>query len=221
MTHQNQKGAMVGAISFAILSVLMLGLHTSGMLVSLDQAAFEWVAAVRSELLTSFLSALTFLGGGTALAPLGLIVIVICFYKGYRQEALAVFLTLLTIFLLNEGMKAYFARPRPALFHLIEVPASFSFPSGHAMVGTAFYLLLAVILRNGFREKIWSWIIQPAAFLLVALVAASRVYLGVHYVSDVICGFCLSMIFYFLARFALAKWSDRHREMSATLESVR
>lgn len=221
MTRHAQKGALLGASGFAILSVLLVGLHISGVLASFDQAAFEWVSAIRTDWLTAFLGILTFWGGGIALAFVGLIVMLVCFYKGQRAEALVIFLTLLSAFLLNEGMKAYFARPRPTLFHLVELPTSFSFPSGHAMVGTAFYLLLAFILHNGLRDKSWSWLIQPAAILLVILIASSRVYLGVHYFSDVICGFSLSMIFYFLSRYALVQWSDRHREAPAVLESAR
>jgi len=223
MTRHAEKGALLGAFVFLILSVLLVGLHISGLLISLDQTAFEWVSAIRTDWLTAFLGMLTFWGGGIALALVGLIVMLVCFCKGQRVEALVIFLTLLSAFLLNEGMKAYFARPRPTLFHLVELPASFSFPSGHAMVGTAFYLLLAVVLHNGLRDKNWSWLIQPAAILLVILIASSRVYLGVHYFSDVICGFSLSIMVYFFSRFALVQWSDRHRdrEAPAVLESVR
>ncbi|MCM3080291.1 hypothetical protein [Brevibacillus invocatus] len=80
---------------FAVLSILMLGLHISSALTAADRLAFEWMEVIRADWITTFLNALTFLGGASALAPLGIIVVIVCFLKGYRSEALTIFLTLL------------------------------------------------------------------------------------------------------------------------------
>lgn len=215
------RSLQLGIVCFAILSVLMLGLHIGGALATADRLAFEWMKVVRADWITTFLSALTFLGGASALAPLGIILVIVCFLKGYRTEALMIFLTLLVAYLLNEGMKAYFARPRPEGIHLIDLPTSYSFPSGHAMVGAAFYLILAFILKGWYKEKSWSSLIQPAAIVLVFLLAASRVYLGVHYLSDVLTGFCLSMVLYFGARITYHRWEKRRSAIVSPLETSR
>lgn len=210
-----------GFFGFAVLSVLMLGLHISGALTAVDRIAIEWMKVVRVEWLTSFLSSLTFWGGASALAPLGAVIVIVCLIKGYRAEALTIFLTLLLGYLFNEGMKAYFARPRPEGIHLIELPSSYSFPSGHAMVGAFFYLILAFFLKGRYKEKRWSPLITPVALMLVLVLVASRVYLGVHYLSDVLTGFCLAMALYFGVRMAYHRWEQKKHATVSSLVSTR
>jgi undecaprenyl-diphosphatase len=90
--------------------------------------------------------------------------------------------------LLNELLKAAFARPRPPLaFHLTEV-RSMSFPSGHAMESAIIYLTLAALLARLVRPRLLRLYFIGLAFLLTFLVGVSRVYLGVHYPTDVLAG---------------------------------
>jgi membrane-associated phospholipid phosphatase len=206
------SGLIMGALLFAILSALMIGLYLSGAVSGMDQAAIEFVASFRTEGLTAFFSILTSLGGAAVLAPLGVVLLIAMYVKGYRAEAAAILLTLGVGEVLNELLKAYFARPRPVGVHLIDLPDSYSFPSGHAMISPAFYCMLAYICRYRFREKSWSLFLQPVVFMMVLLLAGSRVYLGVHFLSDVLAGFCLSMVGYFIARFVYVRWMGRRQD---------
>lgn len=215
------KGSQLIAAAAACLavSILLLLSYLTGAWTMLDQTAFAWVAAIRSDWLTSFFHGLTYLGTGSVLAPLGLIIMVAMLVKGYRVEALVIALTLLVAYGLNEGMKAFFARPRPAGFHVIPLPDSYSYPSGHAMVSPAFYLMLAYILHGWYRLKSWNVYIQPAALLLGVLLVISRVYLGVHYASDVLSGFALSLTIYFLARFCYWRWAEEGKAYAPAASS--
>lgn len=206
-------GLIVGAVIFAALSGIMIRLFLTESVAAMDQAAFQLVSSLRSEMLTSFFSGITNLGGGAVLAPLGVVLVIWMYVKGHRAEAAAIALTLVAGDLLNELLKAVFARPRPEGFHLIELPDSFSYPSGHAMVSPAFYGMLAYIISGWLREKRGSLYIQPVVFLFVTLIAVSRVYLGVHYLSDVLTGFCLSMVFYFLTRAGYDRWMEGRRDI--------
>lgn len=202
----------VGAVFFAVMSVVMIGLFLTDRVARIDQLGFGLATAIRSEGVTSFFSALTYLGNAVVLAPLGVVLIVGLFVAHLRAEAVTLILTLGGGELLNELFKAVFARPRPDDFHLILLPDSFSFPSGHAMIAPAFYCMLAYLLSRWQEGRAWASLIQPVIGLMVVLLATSRVYLGVHYPSDVLAGFFLAMSGYLAVRFGY----ERHQENKHT-----
>jgi undecaprenyl-diphosphatase len=191
------------------MSVALICLYMTGKVHGIDEAGFAMATAVRAEMWTSFLGGLTYLGSGIVLAPAGVVLIVAFYAKKRRAEALALLLILAGGELLNELLKAVFARPRPTDFHLIPLPDSFSFPSGHAMIAPAFYCMLAFLVSRWLRGKAWAIIVQIVTILLVLLLGASRVYLGVHYLSDVLTGFCLAMCGYFLVRYGFERHLER------------
>jgi undecaprenyl-diphosphatase len=86
-------------------------------------------------------------------------------------------------------LKLLFARPRPNVFPPLTLETSFSFPSGHTMAAVAFYGLIAILL---WRDHHYGWALLPG--LWVPLVALSRIYLGVHYPSDVLASLAVGTI---------------------------
>jgi len=113
--------------------------------------------------------------------------------KRYRTLALLLVVTLggMTI---SFSMKALFARPRPEFISSLEHVASPSFPSGHSMLSAVVYLTLGTLLArtsNRWRYKIY---FLTMALLLTLLVGISRVYLGVHYPTDVLAGWSAGLI---------------------------
>lgn len=90
--------------------------------------------------------------------------------------------------LLNVGLKHLFARPRPGLPEPLVHITTFSFPSGHAIASTVFYGMLCMLVFAHTRSRAWRAPTLGVAIAMVLLVAFSRVYLGAHYVSDVVAG---------------------------------
>jgi undecaprenyl-diphosphatase len=112
---------------------------------------------------------------------------------------------------ISEGLKIGFNRPRPDLVaHIVEA-TSMSFPSGHAMLSAVTYLTLgALIARTQEKRRLRSYVLG-AAILLTLIIGASRVYLGVHWPTDVLAGWCLGAA-WALACWIAATWLTRDRQ---------
>ncbi len=150
----------------------------------LDEAAFRFAEAHTSPGTTSFMRFITFfatfeflLGAGLSLASYYL------FIRKRRWFSLKVVALALGGTLLNQGLKFFFERPRPTT----EI-ANFSFPSGHAMIGLTFYGVLIYLAWNHFKNKTIRYVVCGFLLLLILLISYSRVYLHVHYATDVIAG---------------------------------
>jgi undecaprenyl-diphosphatase len=115
--------------------------------------------------------------------------------RGWRRGALLVVLTLLGAGLIDFGLKLFFGRARPeAFFEDYPSPISFSFPSGHTLFATAFFGGLAVLLWRRLRGPWARVLVCLAALGLIVLIGFSRIYLGVHYPSDVFGGFAAGTV---------------------------
>ncbi|MFL6562613.1 MAG: phosphatase PAP2 family protein [Bacillus sp. (in: firmicutes)] len=90
-------------------------------------------------------------------------------------------------------LKDYFQRPRPDLEHLVDVK-SYSFPSGHAMVGLIVYFMIAYLLMEEAKSRVGKVTIAVITAILLLLIGASRIILHVHYPTDVIGGYALGYI---------------------------
>ncbi len=145
------------------------------------------VAAQRSAALTDVAKVLTWAGSAFVLVPLALICCVALGWAGLRREALVVALGLGGAILLSDLVKLLVSRSRPPVTHLQAVTGA-SFPSGHATQASAFWFSLVLVLRAAGTPPLVSSVAVAFALMLVLGVAASRVYLGVHYPGDVAAG---------------------------------
>lgn len=113
--------------------------------------------------------------------------------KKYRAMILLV-ATVAGSSLLNEVLKLSFHRTRPSPFFDTELPTSFSFPSGHALMSFCFYSTLAALISARSNSRLVRIIVWAVAALVIAAVGVSRIYLGVHYPSDVVAGYAAAFI---------------------------
>jgi undecaprenyl-diphosphatase len=137
---------------------------------------------------------LTAIGGSTVL---GLVVVVVAGFLVLQtryRTAIVVVITWCSGELLNAVMKHVFNRPRPSIVPHLRVVYTTSFPSGHAMESAIVYLTLAAILMRASQSRVTKIYILGIAVLLTALVGVSRVYLGVHYPTDVLGGWIVGFM---------------------------
>jgi undecaprenyl-diphosphatase len=170
---------------FVVLSVAV----AAGGLVPIDTTAINAMVAIRSDVLTEVASNFTALGSAPVVAAGVLVAVLYCVASGRPRFALAMLGTPIA-FLFCSLVKLVVHRPRPTEA-LIVVPTTFSFPSGHAAASTALFLTLALLAAQGERRTGPRRVIIAAGLGIALMVAWSRVYIGVHYFSDVIGGMLL------------------------------
>ncbi len=145
----------------------------------------------KSDILTNIMKIITFLG--SALSIILLTVLLIIVVNGKRNKILILINVIVTT-LLNQLLKNVFQRGRP-IDSIIE-ESGYSFPSGHSMVSMAFYgFLIYLVYKSNIKYK---GLIIGLLSVLIVLIGISRIYLGVHYPTDVIGGFTLSLSYLLL-----------------------
>jgi membrane-associated phospholipid phosphatase len=180
-------------VAFLLVSLTAFGhivedFLTGDPIVRWDVSFAAWLHEHSSEHLVTVFKVATHAGGFAVLVPLTTAVVLVLHRRGARGDAALVACVMIGITLLNAGLKLAFHRPRPELgfLHL----DTYSFPSGHAAASTAAYGVFAYLLgRNASRGRRIA--LGVAVVLIVAVVDFSRLYLGVHYLSDVLAGSAL------------------------------
>lgn len=149
---------------------------------------------------------LTSVGGPTVLGLVVLVVAGFLMLQTRYRTAVVVLITTATGDALNTGMKHLFNRPRPTIVPHMRVVYSTSFPSGHAMESAIVYLTLAAILMRASDSRLTKMYILGIAVLLTTLVGVSRVYLGVHYPTDVLGGWIIGFMWALICSLAARRF---------------
>lgn len=223
---------IVGGVAVAFAAVLafvgVAHLVTEGETQAFDESVMRWVAAHQWPV--AFYAMREVTGLGTGIVVIAIVGVAAMFLSLTRHKYSAILLLVATIggLVLNNLLKLAFDRPRPQIFSWGTHALSSSFPSGHAMSGAIVCLTIAY-LGARLQQRRWARIVTIGfALALIALIAASRIYLGVHYPSDVIGGavigiawasFCMAML-EVIQKFALRAAPARalREEMPATRE---
>lgn len=149
----------------------------------------------RNIILLNFIKFITYLGNGLTCFILFIPFGIYFYYNNLKKEFIFLLITILLTYMLNELIKHIVLRKRPIEFFVINM-GGFSYPSGHSMNISAFYLTLRYLLA----DKIKSKIINIFIYILILSIAISRVILGVHWPTDVIVGLILGYFCYILAK---------------------
>ena len=162
--------------------------------VSLDRHVDEELNERATPAVTTAMEAVTWLGSTNGLLLLTLAACAVLLARARVRAALLVGLALVGAQVLDALLKVEFARPRPSLAHPVVAQAGgYSFPSGHATASMAVYGALAYLTLTTVRSRPAKTMITAGALLVVVLIGFSRVYLGEHFPSDVIAGWCVGI----------------------------
>lgn len=155
----------------------------------IDTTIYQFLHQFSSTFVTNFFKVVTHLAGGYILVGICIIVFLAIKKKKFFY---IISLNLINTILCNQGLKLLFTRERPPELAVIS-ESGYSFPSGHSMAAMSFYgFLIYITFRSNLSSK-YKWMISVLLSVLILLIGISRIYLGVHYASDVIAGFCISV----------------------------
>jgi undecaprenyl-diphosphatase len=152
------------------------------------------VHAHSTDPLTAVMKFLTFFGSSAVMTPLAILTLALCYLKREFHMLEMLGATFGGALLLEFLIKTAFHRPRPVPFFDLPTPASYSFPSGHALFSFCFFAGLAVVVSPRLASLTAKLAVWAVAVLLILGIGFSRIYLGVHYPSDVLAGYSVGLV---------------------------
>ncbi|KRE66713.1 phosphatase PAP2 family protein [Paenibacillus sp. Soil750] len=193
--------SILSVICFSVVASLIKGRWIA----QFDSRVISAVQGMESPWLTTIMKCFTFIGSTPVVITLSICSLFLLFkFLNHRLE-LVLFLVLVAgTAILNQLLKLVFQRERPTLHRLIE-ESGYSFPSGHSMAAFALYAALSFLLWRHVPSKGGRTIVICISILMILMIGSSRIYLGVHYPSDVV-GAYLASGFWFTFCVWIFQW---------------
>ncbi|QVK11689.1 phosphatase PAP2 family protein [Weissella ceti] len=213
-TNRRWFVALAGLLILAFLTLFLGVWHNSPFIGRIDAVGYDMIFTGSSLVRTHFAEFISLFGNFIVLS---VVVIIMASYMWRKQDKALAQWFAGTFFLVGGvgtlSVKYLVQRPRPA-YHLVN-EIGFSFPSGHAMLSSTFFWLVAgltmvYMMRAAHLTMLTGTLVLLTAFAMIALVCWSRVALGVHYLSDVSAGFCLGSAGILLSTSIGHLWWNRH-----------
>lgn len=198
MKNRN-SGDVVVALAALVLFAALAFAVMQGKAAPFDTAVRNAVHASSFPALTYAMRGITGLGEAVFLVVLGVIIGWRLVSLGQRRQAVFFAIAVLGAEVIDQALKLCFQRPRPDVFFGPQ-PLNYSFPSGHALVSCCFYLALAEILIDDQWSRARKLAVWTLAALLTGAIGLSRVYLGVHYPTDVLGGYAAAIAWLSIVR---------------------
>lgn len=202
---------LLGVIAVGFISFFLLKLRDSFSIGGgkIDRLAISYVNEIKSETLSKIVVFIS--KSGDTIVEIILTILIFCFFYiiNKKKEAFFYALNILGIALISEGLKFIIKRPRPEGKWLVQI-GGYSFPSGHAVIPMFSALLIIYFILSNFRKRILAYILSIFIFIYCGLIGLSRVYVGVHYISDVIGGWMIGFIWAFIVLLFYTKYNKKN-----------
>jgi membrane-associated phospholipid phosphatase len=205
-------------LTVALGYLLEIGWSSDGA-TAFDASVTRWFVDQRSQAWTDVMSVLTWLGSSWVVVPLAVVVVVVLLIVRRRWLALFVALSVSGASLLSVLAKDVIRRERPPIDIRLQQSVSFSFPSGHSTQAAATYFAFAVVVAVLSPSRVLRAVTWLAATLIVFFVGVSRVYLGMHWATDVLGGWMLGCLSAAGLAVALAPLDPRHPSSTPARQS--
>ena len=188
-----------------LLSFLFIALDVKGnRFWSFDKDCIDFALSIRTGWLTVIFTIITNMVNPIFIGIVGFSILL--FAKGQRIHSFTLFMNMGIVALLNLALKYFFVRNRPDEALQLINESGYSFPSGHAMFAVAFYgFLIFMVWKLKWRKSIKITLTSVGA-VLILLISFSRIYLGVHYATDVMGGLCISVAYLMVFLFITARY---------------
>ena len=177
-------------------------------IMKLDILGYGLISNIISDNITPIAILITNFGG--AITLIGLTIIFLLIMKN-KKMSFSILLNLVIVTFLNIFLKNIIQRPRPDDFRLIN-ETGYSFPSGHSMISMAYYGYLIYLIFKFVKNKKLKTFLITFLCILILTIGLSRIYLGVHYTSDVIAGFVLSVSYLIIYTSIIKKYIIEREE---------
>jgi undecaprenyl-diphosphatase len=179
--------------------------------ITFDATVRNALHAWASPALTWVFRGVTQLGSELFLVPLGAVAVWRLAAAGRRHAAVLFVVAAAGGEALDYTLKMLFRRTRPEVFFGLTAPSSYSFPSGHSMLSACIYGVLAALIAPKLPTRVQKTAVWTGAAALALLIGTSRIYLGVHYPSDVVAGYAAAIVWVFSVRAGYSVWLRRGR----------
>ncbi len=193
----------LAGLSLTLLTLLATVVSMTSLLTPSDIQVTEFIMQLRHPLFDPLFICVTLLGNSGFHTLVFALAIALLLFRGHYAAAMHVLLAGLATMLLSHGLKDLFALARPALVNA--PPTSFSFPSGHASGATVFWMLLATFIAQE-QEARQRWKTYLLCLVPVLLISLSRLYLGVHWFTDVLGGILLGLLITAITRVSFSRY---------------
>lgn len=192
-----KKSIILSIIMFVLFLLILMGIMTTGK-IFFDEPVMNYIYNFRSAGLTNVAKVIAIFGEAKV------IIIVVVLFSAYlflvkkdKNKAILNLANIVNVAILNQGIKYLVHRDRPVLSQLIE-ETGYSFPSGHSMIAVGFYGLLIYFISVSKLSKGIKVLLNTCLVILILLIGLSRIYLGVHYPSDICGGYLITLSYLLL-----------------------
>ena len=186
-------GGLIVAVFGTALFVTLASNVRSGSTQAFDESVIRWLAAHHTQSLDVVMVEITALGTGIVVMMIVAVAALFLVLTGHKYSAILLLASTFGGIVLNGVLKVGFDRPRPTIFVPGVHTTSSSFPSGHAMSAAIVYATVAYLAARLHKRRWARWLVMTGAFIIIALISFSRIYLGVHYPSDVLAGIIVGL----------------------------
>jgi undecaprenyl-diphosphatase len=192
---KNNRMIILSIIAVIIFMAIGINIRASEEGILFDEKVINYVHSCTTPLGIAIMKKITYFGSVYFFLPIGILIFFLMMKKKNINGIILLLLSTLGSYGLNFILKNIFIRTRPLKYFLIE-QGGYSFPSGHAMVSMTFYTTMTYLLVKNENRKDIRIILWTINFIIIGLIGFSRIYLGVHWPTDILMGYLIGYMFY-------------------------